>query len=86
MLKDYLTQNDLANILEHLSFEEEIELNECKNQIYEWMARSEQTTLKLRVINPILQYILHKDLRNNNIWTISDNKSVCIIVLHLFAY
>ncbi|XP_043507730.1 pre-piRNA 3'-exonuclease trimmer-like isoform X2 [Frieseomelitta varia] len=80
LLKDYLTQGDLANILEHLSFEEEVELNEYKNQLSEWMARSEQTTLKLPVINPVLQYILHKDLRNNyNIWTISDTKSMSFL-------
>ena len=65
-----------------------MELNEYRNQISEWMARSEQTTLKLPVTNPTLQYILHKDLRNNynNIWTVSDTKSVCIIVLLLFGY
>ncbi|KOX76046.1 Poly(A)-specific ribonuclease PARN-like domain-containing protein 1 [Melipona quadrifasciata] len=81
LLKDCLTKYDLANIVEHLLFEEEIELNECKNQISKWMARSEDLTLKLQVTNPTLQYILHKDLRNNynNIWTASDNKSISML-------
>ncbi|KAK9302513.1 hypothetical protein QLX08_005504 [Tetragonisca angustula] len=81
LLTDYLTQGDLANILKHLLFEEEMELNEYRNQISEWMARSEQTTLKLPVTNPTLQYILHKDLRNNynNIWTVSDTKSMSFL-------
>ncbi|KAK1120281.1 hypothetical protein K0M31_012641 [Melipona bicolor] len=81
LLKDCLTKYDLANIVEHLLFEEEIELNECKNQISKWMARSEDIKLKLQVTNPTLQYILHKDLRNNynNIWTTSDNKSIIML-------
>lgn len=38
----------------------------------------ENAPLKLEVITPMVQYILHKDLRNkyNDIWTTSDNKSV----------
>ncbi|OAD62005.1 Poly(A)-specific ribonuclease PARN-like domain-containing protein 1 [Eufriesea mexicana] len=78
----YLVQNDVIFNLEYLSHEEDIIFKDCISKISEWLSsKSEQTTLKLQVDSPILQYIVHKYIRNkyNNLWTLSDHMSINVM-------
>lgn len=89
LLKNYIKGGSLAYNLNHLTYEEENEFIDYKTKISEWIAnnKSEQT-LKIQTSNPILQYLIHKDIRYNykNIWSISDHKSVCIQYFLLFIF
>lgn len=78
---DHIIQGDVENCLSLLSYDEEENFKECKSKVCEWISnKSENAPLKLETITPMVQYVLHKDLRNNynDIWTTSDCKSVCM--------
>lgn len=81
LLKNYIKEGSLAYNLNHLTYEEENEFVNYKTKISEWIAnKRNEETLKVETSNPILQYLIHKDIRQKykNIWSISDDKSVCI--------
>lgn len=80
LLKNYIKEDSLAYNLNHLTYEEENEFINYKTKISEWIANKSGETLKVETSNPILQYLIHKDIRHNykNVWSISDDKSVCI--------
>ncbi|XP_076289779.1 pre-piRNA 3'-exonuclease trimmer [Lasioglossum baleicum] len=82
LLKEYLEKGNLDNSLEHLSYAEEDEFKECKQRVYQWLTNEpNEISLKLATSSPILQYMIHKELRSafKNIWTMSSYKSVIII-------
>ncbi|XP_076646036.1 pre-piRNA 3'-exonuclease trimmer [Halictus rubicundus] len=82
ILKEHLEKGNLDNNLENLSHHEEYELKECKQIVYHWLTYNpNEISLKLATSSPILQYMIHKELRNTfkNIWTMSGYKSVIII-------
>lgn len=81
LLKNYIKEDSLAYNLNHLTYEEENEFINYKTKISEWIANKSGETLKVETSNPILQYLIHKDIRHNykNVWSISDDKSVNII-------
>ncbi|XP_050486227.1 pre-piRNA 3'-exonuclease trimmer-like isoform X2 [Bombus huntii] len=82
LLRDHIVHGDVENYLSLLSYDEEENFKECKSKVYEWISNKlENAPLKLEVITPMVQYVLHKDLRNNynDIWITSDNKSINVM-------
>ena len=82
LLHDHMEQGDVENYLSFLSYDEEENFKECKSKVCEWISsKLENASLKLEVITPMVQYVLHKDLRNNynNIWTTTDYKSIDVM-------
>ncbi|CAK9831519.1 Pre-piRNA 3'-exonuclease trimmer [Anthophora retusa] len=82
LLKEYIEQGNILDNCTQLTYNEEDYLKECKDKVFKWLTeKSDQTSLKLEAMNPILQYILQKQLRSsfNNIWTTSGYKSIDIV-------
>ncbi|CAK9798256.1 Pre-piRNA 3'-exonuclease trimmer [Anthophora plagiata] len=82
LLKEYIEQGNILNNYTQLTYDEENHLKECKDKVLKWLAEeSNQTSLNVQTMNPILQYILHKQLRSSfeNIWTTSGYKSIDIV-------
>ncbi|XP_033190589.1 pre-piRNA 3'-exonuclease trimmer isoform X2 [Bombus vancouverensis nearcticus] len=82
LLRNHIVHGDVENYLSLLSYDEEENFKECKSKVYEWISNKlENAPLKLEVITPMVQYVLHKDLRNNynDIWITSDNKSINVM-------
>lgn len=89
LLQSYIKEDSLAYNLNHLTYEEENEFIDYKTKISEWIANNNEETLKVETSNPILQYLIHKDIRHNykSTWSISDDKSVCILLFYyLFIF
>ena len=64
---------------EHLTYDEEDDLKDCTNKVYEWLKSSpDQISFELETASPILQYMMHKELRSTfpHIWTVSGHKCV----------
>lgn len=63
-----------------ISYKEEDDLRDYINQVAKWLNTSSEETssYKINAANPILQYLVHKELRNRfpNIWTLSGNNEV----------
>nr|XP_033323389.1 pre-piRNA 3'-exonuclease trimmer-like isoform X1 [Megalopta genalis] len=82
LLREYVEEGKFMSNLEHLSYHEEDVFKECKDKVEEWLVTpTNEITYELATVTPILQYMVHKELRTHfkNIWTISGNKSVIVI-------
>ncbi|XP_053994436.1 pre-piRNA 3'-exonuclease trimmer-like [Hylaeus volcanicus] len=82
LLKQHLDEGNLSQNMEHLSYEEEDDFKDCKNKVFNWLKRSpNQVSLEIKTASPILQYMVHRELRSrfNNIWTVSGCKSVTVL-------
>lgn len=64
----------------HISHKEEDDLKDYINQVAEWLniTGEETNTFQVDAATPLLQYLIHKELRNRfpNIWTLSGNNEV----------
>ncbi|XP_078035715.1 pre-piRNA 3'-exonuclease trimmer isoform X2 [Augochlora pura] len=82
LLKEYVKEYNLSNYIDHLSYHELDIFCNCRNKIKEWLLTApHEISIEIKTVTPILQYIVHKELRNHfkNIWTISGHKSVIVI-------
>ena len=82
LLKQHMDEDDFMVNFEHLTYDEEDDLKDCTNKVYEWLKSSpDQISYELETASPILQYMMHKELRTTfpNIWTVSGHK--CVIVI-----
>nr|XP_031827939.1 pre-piRNA 3'-exonuclease trimmer-like isoform X1 [Nomia melanderi] len=80
-LKVHIDKGDLDNNLKHLSYGEEDDFKYCKNKVEEFLKQTDKISFTLQTPSPILQYMMHKELRNNfkNIWTIPGYKSITVV-------
>lgn len=78
--KQYIEKSSLLDKLKHLSYEDETNFKECISDTTDWIFNDvHQTSLELKVENPIVQYLIQKRLNDyNNIQTTSGYKRVCI--------
>ncbi|CAL7951721.1 unnamed protein product [Xylocopa violacea] len=79
LLAHHIEQGNLVNNIEHLSHDEENVFKDCKHKISEWLKKEKDNTLlQIETPSPILQYMVHKELRNSfkNIWTSSGYKTI----------
>lgn len=75
-----LNNNALVNYLDRLlSYSDEDEIKHCWNTVAEWLQKKgQQTVLQLNVDKPLVQYLVHKELRKRflNIWTSVSDENV----------
>ncbi|XP_072760926.1 pre-piRNA 3'-exonuclease trimmer [Anoplolepis gracilipes] len=83
-LQQQLQKNVLFRHVERsVSYKEEDILKDYIIQVSEWLntASDETSSFKIDTPTPILQYLMHKELRNHflNVWTLSGNNMVTVI-------
>ncbi|KAL6437322.1 hypothetical protein ACFW04_005079 [Cataglyphis niger] len=83
-LQQQLQDNVLfRNVERSISYKEEDILKDYINQVSEWLnkASDETSSFKIDTSTPILQYLMHKELRNRfpNVWTFSGNNMVTVM-------
>lgn len=81
LLRQQISEGSLTCNLEHLTFDEEDVFKVCKNKVWNWLENNPaDLSFELKTASPILQYMVHKEIRNSfkNIWTASGNRSVCV--------
>lgn len=68
------------NVERSISYKEEDSLKDYINKVSEWLntASEETSSFKIDTPTPILQYLVHKELRHHfpNVWTFSGNNMV----------
>ncbi|KAG7212344.1 hypothetical protein KM043_012665 [Ampulex compressa] len=84
LLKQQLAANVLVrNVQRSVSYQDEDNLRNYSNIVADWLQTSpkNEASLEVKVATPLLQYLMHKELRNRfqNIWTLSGEHSVIII-------
>ncbi|XP_043260056.1 pre-piRNA 3'-exonuclease trimmer-like [Colletes gigas] len=81
-MKNLLKEGKLACNMQHLTYQEEDIFKDCKNTVSKWLqTKPHEISFELKMISPTLQYMVHKELRNNfeNIWTVSKHNAVVVI-------
>lgn len=83
LFKEQLKNEELIrNVERRVSYREEDDIKDYKNRVAEWLNNSEDSvSFQINNISPLLQYLLHKELRAHfvNIWTLSSNNSITVI-------
>lgn len=84
ILQQQLQDNMLfRNVERSISYKEEDILKDYIHQVSEWLNRAsdETSSFKIDTSTPILQYLMHKELRNRfrNVWTFSGNNMVTVM-------
>ncbi|KZC12235.1 Poly(A)-specific ribonuclease PARN-like domain-containing protein 1 [Dufourea novaeangliae] len=82
LMTKHVKEGNLQRNLEYLSYEEEDDFKDCKNKVSEWISTyPNEISMVLKAASPILQYMMHKELRSSfkNIWTVYGHKSITVI-------